>query len=283
MRSGLRVLAATAAAAGVALAWSGCGDATDEPATGAERVEIDAAAEPVEAFVKRFARLNATAERRRDCAELEAIYARSYIRFPCPAGPRLAASMRSFRVIAAEAHGTGGVVDYKSGQVPDGAAIVLFVAPDRNWAISKFGVVTDPSVGTDDAESADGYRAAAADYLTAVRERDCSAFREVALDEGLSCDQITAGARALAARLDANRTARLRYAGGNGTYGFFNLETRRPAPANLTISVVRGKDGSYTVLDAASSPTAADIREVVREYKRQGTETTDESTGRKVD
>ena len=184
--------------------------------------------------------------------------------------------MARFKLMKAAEYGTAAVVEYRSGEAPDGAAIILFVAPDRNWAFSHFGVVVEPSVGTSDAEARAGYERATGRYVAAVRTRDCATLRRILFvsdhSGDLTCEALLAGTAATATRLRRNPGAEPEYLGGNRTFGFFALETRRPEPENLTIAVMRADDdgvGRYLVMDVVPSPTAAQVREVVREYRRQ--------------
>jgi hypothetical protein len=260
----------------VAVAVAGCGDDDSGESRAQERPKFAASSEPEDVFIKRVAKLLETTATKKDCAQLEEVNGRSFTRFSCPPGKGLRKSMASFKVVGAEDYGTGAVVDYKSGEIKDGAAIVLFVAPDRNWGIGRFGILTKPSIGTSDEESREGYDEAVDDYLAAVRERDCKRLEQAAFsgdtDEQAACKVLLAGTEALAKRLKANPSAEPSYAGGNGTYGFYTLETRKPEPENSTISVVRGDergDESFVVLDVAPSPTAAEQLRVEREYRRQ--------------
>jgi hypothetical protein len=175
-------------------------------------------------------------------------------------------SMDQLKVVAVEEHGTGAVVDYRSGREPDGAAALLFVDGNRQWAISRFGVLSEPSVGTSDAGSRAGYDRAVADYITAVEERDCKAFEKVAYTDGRSGKAVCKGdfvdTKDLAKRLAADRDAKPTYQGGNRTYGFYVLKMAKPKPVRATISVVRGTsetgDPRYVVLDY-SAPVTFDV------------------------
>lgn len=269
-----RSVAVAGAVLTAALAVAGCGDEGSEEAG---QPEVAAAAEPARVFTQRMAKLIQTARKPADCAELSTIDGRSLAGLPCPPDKALAKSMASFEFVGAEEYGTGAVVDYRSGQAKDGAAILLFVAPDRQWGVSRFGVVTKPSVETSDERSRAGFRKAAEDYVEAIRERDCAAFDQAAFTDGVTggelCRTRFASTKGLAKRLKANPDATPVYEGGNSSYGFFSLETAKPEPASLTISVVGsgvGAKPSYYVLDAAPGPTAADRRKAVRQAQRKG-------------
>ncbi len=260
-----------AAVLALAVAPVACGSDDDQSSTTEQKAEFAAANEPEEVFIKRMARLLATVRSKKDCAELEQINVRSMTRFPCPPDKELRKSMENFEVVGAADYGTGAVVDYKSGQAPDGATIVLFTSLARNWSVSRFGVLTKPSVGTSDENGRFAYEDAVGDYLDAVRRRDCKAFKEAAFtgdSNGNVCKGVFGATGSLAKRLKENPSAVPRYLGGNNTYGFFSLETQKPEPENSTISVVRGEDANV-VLDVALSPTAAELRRAERQYRRQ--------------
>jgi hypothetical protein len=274
LRGRLTPLLCTATVFG-AVAIGGCGD--DGDSTANDEIKYSMAGEQPKVFIERMGKLLATAKKRKDCPVLDQIAARSYVRFTCPADKKFRASMAKFKVVAVGEYGNGAVIDYKSGDVPDGAAIVLFVAPDRNWGISKFGVVTEPSTETSDEDSREGYDSVVNAYLDAVRERDCSAFLKVVLitgdDEKAPCKSVFPPTKDLAKRLKADPSAKPKYEGGNATYGFFTIETKKPVPENATISVIRDTDEGatkpYMVLDVAPSPTSDEQRRIREQLKQQ--------------
>lgn len=277
-RQGWRSAAACAFALSAIGAGAGCSGGDDESTArdAQETTRFSEANEPPRVFAERLAKLIATTTAKRDCGQLEPINSRSATRYPCPAPKDVRTSMAGFKVVAAKEYGTGAIVDYESGAAKEGAAIVLFVAPDRNWGVGRFGVITKPSVGTGDRGSRAGYDRAVDAYLLAVRKRDCSAFVRVAFTSGAKeksvCATLFPMTRDLAKRLKANPTARPEYEGGNRTYGFYTLETPKPKPQNVTISVVKSGDGKqapFVVLDATPSPTAATQRRVRREHQKQ--------------
>lgn len=254
----------------------GCGSGGQGDSTAAEKPKIAPAQEPARVFAQRFTRLLATARAKKDCAEIEAVSSRSHARFRCPSPRTLAKSMESFELIAAEEFGTGAVVDYRSGEVRDGASITLFVGPDRNWGIGRFGVIAGRTVGTSDEATRDGYERAVDDYLAAARDRDCRAYAEAVFTGQASrsevCESVRSGVGGLTKLLESNPAVRATYAGGNGTFGFFNLETEKPEPTNATISVMRVDEGGrdrYVILDRAASPTQAALRRLLRQYREQ--------------
>ena len=260
-----------------AAAIAGCGGDEDE-GNAKGPTGYSAAGEPPEMFLERLTKLLATARTAQDCRQLVPINSRSYVRFPCPAVKSLRRSMKSFKVVDTKEYGTGAVVDYKSGKVKDGAAIVLFVGTDRNWGISRFGIVTPPSTKTSDGENAESYEEAVGDYMTAVRERDCAAYKDAAfITPGTKpkdvCSKLFAATEELAARLKAYPDVEPRYEGGNAHYGFFSFETQRPEE-NSTISVIKNGN-SAVVLDVAPSPTRRQqraLQKLAREQAKGGDE-----------
>ncbi len=196
-------------------------------------------------------------------------------RFPCPASKDLRKSMGRFEAVGVKEYGTGAVVDYKSGAVKKGAAIVLFVSADRGWGISQFGVLTKPSTETSDEESRDGYAEAVEEFLTAVRERDCESYVAVTFNGDDSkefvCEETFPGTKGLAKRLKADPGAEPRYEGGNESYGFYSLETRKPKPENITISIAKANAKGprpYVVLDVTPAPTSAQQAQARKAFKK---------------
>lgn len=267
------------AAALLGATFAGCGGGEDEStADDRERAKVaekySAASESPRVFIKRTAKLLETASGKKDCAEIQDVNNHSLTRFPCPPPKALSRSMARFEVVGAEEYGTGAVVDYRSGQVDDGAAIVLFVAPDRRWGISRFGVTTDPSTESSDEDAREGYAEAVQDYLAAVRERDCKAFTAVVFlpgDKRDVCDTTFALTKELGQRMKDFPSAKPKYEGGNASYGFYSIETRHPTVENMTISVVATGDSSkpYAVLDVAPSPPAEEQELIRRQFEQQ--------------
>lgn len=254
----LPTLAALAAlAAGAAIA--GCGAEDDAESSGS--AGSAAAEEPPQAFARRFAREVARVRRKRDCDGIEAVNERSIYDFRCPALPDVRRSMARFEVTDAAAYGTGAVIDYKTLEARDGASMVVLLAPDGRWAISRFGILADASVGTDDGPSRAGFDEAVDRYLAAVRGGDCDAYRKAAVTSAVERRRICSGefeqTKPLARRLRASGDAQPDYLGGNETFGFYGLTLDRPEPHYFTISVVKAVPGSlrpFLVLNVASGP-----------------------------
>lgn len=287
MFGGMRRLPALVAVALLGAAISGCGS-DDDTSAAKQEVRFSEATESPRAFTERLAKLLATTTSKKDCAQIALINSRSTTQYPCPAPKDLRKSLANFKVVGAEEYGTGAIVDYTSGESKTGAAIVLSVALDRNWGVNRFGVITAPSTGTSAGQSRAGYEKAVDSYLSAVRKRDCDAFSAVAFTNGLTdkqeiCKRLFVTTNDLTNRLRANPSAKPSYQGGNATYGFYGLETKKPKPRNSTISVVKEGAGAkqpYVVLDVTASPTAAtqrEAREAVRKGKRDQSDTTPSS------
>jgi hypothetical protein len=247
----------------MAIAATGCGDDGDGAADD-DRVKVAAATEPAKVFIERMTKLVETSRNKKDCAQLEQINARSVARFSCPAPKELRTSMARFEVIGAEEYGPGAIVDYKSGTAKDGAAVVLFAAPDRNWGIGRFGILTKPSTETSDEESRDGYAKAVDEFLAAIRERDCDSYVDVTFNgddkKDVVCQQTFPATNKLAKRLKSNPDVKPRYEGGNETFGFYSLEVAKPRPTSYTISIAKANAKGprpYVVLDMTPGPTAA--------------------------
>lgn len=272
---GGRLSAAVCAGALAAMVAAGCGG-DDESTAKEEQVDVSAAGEPVGDFMTRMAKLLETTTDAKDCAELSAITSRSMTQFPCPADKGLRKSMGQFKIVGAKEYGTGGVVDYTSGEIKDGAAIVLFVSPDRNWGIGRFGIVSEPSTESGDDETRDEYAKAVDKYLTAVRERDCDAYFNIKFNgedkKDDVCKQSFPGTKPMAKLLKTNPDAKPRYEGGNDTFGFYSLETSKPKPANLTISIAKASEKSavpFVVLDVTPAPTTAQQKRAQKAFEKQ--------------
>ena len=264
-----------------AAAIAGCGGDDEEGAGAVAKgpPKVSAANEPPKRFAERMAKLIETTTSKKDCAQLDAIDARSYVGFTCPPGKDLRKSMASFEVVGAKEYGTGAVVDYRSGTAKDGAAILLFVSLDREWGIANFGVITEPSTATSDSQSRAGFDEAVDAYLAAIRERDCEAFKAVAysavVDEKKACKTSFKATERFAQRLKSNPKVRPQYHGGNASYGFYGIETAKPRLENSTITVVKAPndpDNRYFVLNIAPSPTSVDqlrVRQQLEQQRRQ--------------
>lgn len=247
VRGGLAVLCGV-----VGLAAVGCGGGE---ADSAESAAPAAKGSPQQAAT-RVAELLASAKRRGDkaCRELESVTERSIARFGCPPPKSLRRSMASFEVTGVAVHGSGAVVDYRSGEAKDGASILMFVDSSRRWSLSKFGLFYERTVGTSDDDSREAFDTAVDGYLTAVRNGNCRRYADFAntasSNKQAVCDQEFAATAPLARLLRRNRDTTPAYLGGNKRFGFHALELSQPEPRYFTISTITTPAGSI-VLDVA--------------------------------
>lgn len=273
---GFRVgLLLAAVCAGAALPATGCGDGEDSTASNKPKLAV--ASEPPEPFVQKMAKVLETASNNKECKEIYQLNGSSVTRLPCPAPKDFRKSMASFKLVGAETFGPAAVVDYTSGAVKDNATIVLFAAPTRDWGIGSFGVLSPRSVGTDDAANRAAYRAAADAYIEAVRTRDCKEFMRTAFTKEKSEQKVCSGqfkeTAPFGKRLQKAPDAKLKYEGGNGSYGFFTVATPKPEPASTTVAVASAgeKQGkpAFLVLEWAPGPTREELQRVARQFREQ--------------
>jgi len=234
------------------LTTAGCGDGDADADSGggptavAERLP-DAKQTPTE-FARELADLVAETFSPKDCKRLNAINARSLYRFPCPAPDNVRSELGFLKVRDAASFGTGAVVDYRTDQAPQGASMVLFLGPDREWGLGQFGLIIFESAESSDDDNREGYAEAMDGYLEAVRKQDCKGYTRYAAiladDVKAACKRELAGARRLTGLLNRNPESRPQYLGGSGTYGFYRLELEKPTPTYLTFSVIETPKGS---------------------------------------
>ncbi len=246
-------------------AATGCGDdgAGAEQPRGQETAagaRMPSPAVSAEETATRLLETLEAARKRSDCRFVRAVGRRSSQRFACPMpfGPRI----RNFRAVDSQTYGTAAVIDYTTRRSRAGAAMVMFVDPDRSWGVGRFGLLVDehPSVATSDEDSRSGFAKAVEGYLTAVRERDCAAFRTHAVTGGdprLSCRREFPRTRDLARRLSANPGAQATYLGGNAIFGVHGILTSEPTPAYETIVTVPRRDAPALCRPRRGAGTAA--------------------------
>lgn len=229
----------------------GCGDESN----GDPRAETPAAArapdakQSPEAFARDLAELVANTTRRKDCKPLDAINARSFYRFPCPSLDSVRTEMTFLKVLNGATYGTGAVLEYKSGETPPGGGtMVLFLAPNREWGLSRFNLITESSADSSDEDSRAGYERTATGYLRAIRERDCKGYTDYAAIQSrtpaAACKRELPATEPIARILRANPDSKPQYLGGSKDFGFFSLELEEPKPAYYTMGVFKTPDGS---------------------------------------
>jgi plastocyanin len=201
----------------------------------------------------------ARARSRADCRPIERVNARSAYDYRCPESREAAFSLRFFGIEGSESYGTGAVVDFHTTLTPDeGTSIVLAVTPGSKWSVTRYSIVTPPTVRTSDADSRDGFDSATSAYLDAVRSGGCHAYatRSRIPEEGDGPGPCR-GSVDLGRHLRASAKRELEYLGGNGTFGFYGLTIDGPKRRYWTVSVMRRGD-DYGVLDAVRGPQPRD-------------------------
>lgn len=203
----------------------------------------------------------AQAKTKRDCDELGKVSARSQYWFKCPLPAKVRQSMARFEVLDSAVFGSAALIGYRTGKLDDGAVMLMHVAPDRRWAVTRSSLLYEPDPDTSDEDSRPGFDAAVDGYLRAVRRRDCDLYFEYYVTFGptgkAACKQALDETKQFAEALKASPRAQPQYMGGNSDFGFYALLTLKPNPRYVTISVVRTAEGAaqpYVVLSAAPGP-----------------------------
>jgi hypothetical protein len=259
---GVRGFSAAVAAIAVC-AMAGCGDDDSGPTEAAKQAPWATGPSP-ERFAKQIAGWMAETKVRRDCAELDALRVQNVYSFKCPLPRKVRASMARFKVLDSAIYGSAAVLAYRTGDLPDGAIMLMYVHPSRLWAVNRMGLLYEPAPRSSDDDSRDGYDAAVAGYLRGVRERDCEllfAYSAAARSDGKrTCKSELKSTKELAKALEASPSSEPSYLGGNSDFGFYSLQTPKPKPSYVTISVVKAAEGAeqpHVVLDAAPGPAAS--------------------------
>lgn len=287
MFGGIRVVLLLAAVCvSAAVVAIGCGDSDGDSTASDGPAKIEVANEPPDAFIRKTTKVLETATRNKDCQVIYGLNGISVLRLPCPAPKPFRKSMGSFKISGAKAYGPGAVIDYTSGNVKDNAAIVLFATPDRSWGFGAFGLLSPRSVGTSDADNRADYRAALDTYLAAVRKRDCKEYIRASFTKAKSEEKVCSTqfkeTKPFGVRLQKNPNAKPKYEGGNGNYGFFSIETAKPALASTTVAIASAgtKQGKpvYLALEWAPGPTNEELQRVRRAYKEQQRQAKEDDT-----
>jgi hypothetical protein len=254
----MRTATACGVAAVLAGALAGCGSKDKSPSP-----TTPAAQESISAYAQRLQRALTT----KGCPGLDTqinLRNESGKFLPCPSASSGAAARRGlsgFRVTGSAAYGTGAVVDYTAGEAPPpgSASYVLARGPSGRWAILEGYLVGKRTVGTSPLRA--GYENVATKWLAAVRDSDCRAFFRWAVtkskDATTACRKELPLYANLRKALQADPGAKPRWLGGNGTLGFFALETSKPRPAYRTLIALKSSPGAsepYLVFTTALGP-----------------------------
>lgn len=251
------------AALAACLAIAGCGGDKGDVAEGSSPIVEPAIAEPPGDFAAQLAATLSRASSKRDCRPIEELNERSAYDFGCPLDDDVARSLRDFEVVGAQAYGTGGVVDYRTKISKDGASMTLSVTPEGEWAVNRFGLINEPSVGTSDADSRKGYDKVVDAFLAAVRDGDCHAYLKAAItsspDPKKACREEFPFTKPLRIRLKTSPPAEPEYLGGNEIFGFYGLALAGPKPSYWTVGTVTTPKGSlrpHAVMNVNRGPLA---------------------------
>lgn len=246
---GLPPLAALAASCALI---AGCGGGQDDTTEAKQIVVRPGSPEEV---ATTLAEVIPNAVTKKDCKEVAEINLRSNTKYLCPVTYGDPASMRRFELTDSAHFGARAVLDYRSKGTPNGATMTLFRDSDGEWAVSRAGLLPRSAASSPDADRKE--RDAVVDrYLTAVRERDCDTWvlntATTRTDSTLACREEFPQTRALAAALEASPDVEPRYVGGNGSFGFYDLDLERPSTRRYSLGVFETPRGSlrpYVVLD----------------------------------
>jgi hypothetical protein len=211
---------------------------TPQPTTGAPAPgKAVLPPKPRESIAQAADRISATISSK-DCAEINRL---TVVSRPYDACTGLQA-LAGIPISAIASYGdAAGVIAFGSGESLRNA--ILIVDSDRRYHIPLVDPFTTvQSVGT---SFASGFDAAAEETVKAMRERDCEAFRRVALvrfGSGSAPDQVCAflDNSSLTQFLAANPNARPWRLGGNEDYAFY---------------AVSGRDANFTMVMARESST----------------------------
>jgi hypothetical protein len=272
--TGSRLLALVAAFVVGAAVVGGCGgDDTSAGGDGGDGASTATATVPsqppakgsADEFATQMAKLVATTKAKKDCGPLNAINQRSsYKQFACPVPKQVRDSLALFEITKSATHDTAAIVDYRTGAAPSGATMLAYKTPGGEWSIGRYGLLNYSVDREPDTQTRRKFERVAADYVKAVRSRDCETFGDTALtatqDEKVYCRREFKGSLSLAKLLKQNPDARPEYLGGDAKFGFFALRTQKPKPGYYTIGIIDIDSKAinrYKVIDVVGGPPDA--------------------------
>lgn len=263
------------AAGAPAIVWIGCVLAAagltagctedDSSGEGGGDLAVEATAPPAsgpspEEMATQLSSVLAKANTRKDCEPLNPIIRRSLFKFACPAPKKGQAAMKRFEILDSAVYGAGAVVDYQAGGGKD-TAMVLMLNQNRQWIVSRFGLIAQPSVGTKAEDSRETFDTAVDSYLRAVRTRNCELFIKRAATSTSKREIVCKGefkrTKQLADILKKNPRVEAEYYGGNSRFAFYRLPLLEPSSQSLTLSVFKQPSGSDLVLNVMPGPETA--------------------------
>jgi hypothetical protein len=256
----------TAAAAALA----GCGGGSSDSGSHAPPPKPK---ESIHAFAGRLSSA-IEAGRQGSCGELRELSKTSAMRLNCNARARRA--FAGFRVTAAAAYGTGGIVEFidaetkypqlAPGQKPSRAGVrgiyTVALDPDGKYAFTGpvSPILPGPTIGTR-AASAAGADAVARQFVDAVRRRDCALFYRVALTPGKLQAAACAGTlrrdyAAVTGALKKHPEARAVRQGGTADLTFYGLRTGGDYRTLVILKNAPGERQPYLAMGTLKGPSS---------------------------
>lgn len=230
----LRALAAALAC--VALV-AGCGGGDDGPDT----------PKPAESVDEFRARLQTTvaAIGAGQCDAVEQFNARSGLPLQCKAKDLF----KGFQILGTKAYGTGGVIEFRAAQVPQGVGAYTFaIGDDGKYQLTgPIAPVLPASSLNAEPKDAEGMDRAAQEMVDAIRANDCNKFAQVVytpadLPKDQACKQeLTEAYGPLRAQLGEHKDAKPERLDGNDRFMFYALQT---GPQYRTLIVSRTGEGA---------------------------------------
>ena len=215
--------------------------------------------QPPDDHVRRVARRLGAADTTAKCGAVSRLTRQSLFRFRCPLPGKAREAVAGLKVVGSATYGPAAVVDYVSQDTPDGASAVLFATRQLRWALSRFGLLNEPSTESSDTDSRDEFDEAVDGYVSAVREGRCSQYDRYAVNaaegdrEAICADEFQKTVE-LGEALGKNPGAEPEYLGGNERFGFYSLTFAKPQSASVIVSVAKGSTGRAAVLNFAPGP-----------------------------
>ncbi len=211
-----------------------CGGDEEAPESSGESQDTEAAApeasESIDEFAERFAAAGA-ASAAQDCETVKEFNRGAGFILPCSS--ETAGDYASIEITDSEEFQTAGIVDYTSGQAPDGATAIAAVHEDGRFRLiqslipSTLGLSAE-QVGTEP-EDEELRTAAALTFVEATRDEDCEVYFEIALtftqDQQEECRAQFDPESQIQPHLAAAPEAEPEPLGGTEAFGFHELVT----------------------------------------------------------
>ncbi|HEX8646954.1 MAG TPA: hypothetical protein VF715_08620 [Thermoleophilaceae bacterium] len=211
-----------AALACVALVAAGCGGGDDDGP------DTPKAAETLQQFQARLTTA-VGAIGAGQCDAVDTFNAKSGLQLQCKSKELF----KGFLVTGAKTYGTGGVVEFRAAQVPQGVGAYTFaIGEDGKYQLTGPIAPVLPASSLDqEPKDADGMDKAAQEMVDAIRANDCNRFSEVVyvpadMPKDQACRQeLTEAYGPLRAELAKHKDAKPERLGGNDRFMFYALWT----------------------------------------------------------